>query len=149
MKQSLIVLCCVLTLGGCATPGPMQTHQGPINTPVFEPIVLHTVNDGSDEVLFKEYTTLYEGDEIQSWGVFFVTDRGAYMGVWDLLGYRYDLSYKLPIENLANISEQTVERDMWVDSNLLVLSDTTGKKVGFALNKKNAARTILYELSGK
>ncbi len=149
MKKGFMVLGCLVALSGCASPGPMQTVQGPINTPAFEPIVLDTIKDGSESVLFKEYTTLYEGEELQSWGVFFITEHGAYMGVWDLSGYRYNLSYKLPIAKLTNITEKTVERDMWVDSDLLVLTDTTGKKVGFALNRKNAARAILQELTGQ
>lgn len=146
MMKYFLIWICLLTLSGCSSPGPMQNVQGPINTPVFEPIIRDAINDGSKKILFKEYTTLYEGEELQSWGVFLITDRGAYMVVWDLSGYRYNLSYKLPIEKLTSITEKKVERDMWIDSELLVLTDVTGKRVGFALNRKNAARAILQEL---
>jgi hypothetical protein len=99
--------------------------------------------------LFKEYTTLYEDKVLKSWGVFFITEHGVYMANWSSLEYKYHLSYKLPIEKLSDISEQTVERDMWIDSDLLILKDVTGKEVGFSLYGKNAARAVLQEISSQ
>ncbi|OOE64665.1 hypothetical protein [Salinivibrio kushneri] len=148
MKHFLIVGF-VFILFGCSSPGPMQKPQGPISTPAFEPIVLDMVKDGSGKILFKEYTTLYEDKDLKSWGVFFITEHGAYMANWHSSEYKYNLSYKLPIEKLSDISEQTVERDMWIDSDLLVLKDVTGKEVGFSLYGKNAARAVLQELSSQ
>ena len=148
-KKSILLTFGLITLVGCSSPGPMQTSLGPMNTPAFEPIVLDTVKDGSEKVLFKEWTTMYENKELQLWGVFFITDNGVYLANWDTRGYEYNLRYKLPITELESISDDTIVRDMWVDSNLLILKDRNGHEVGFALNGKNAARAILKEVSAK
>lgn len=148
-KKSILLISSLFTLGGCASPGPMQTALGPMNTPAFEPVILDTVKDGSEKVHFKEWTTMYENKELQLWGVFFITDNGAYLANWDTRGYEYNLRYKLPATELASISDDTVVRDMWADSNLLILKDKSGHEVGFALNGKNAARSILKEISAK
>lgn len=148
-KKSILLITSILTIGGCASPGPMQTTTGPINTSAFEPVILDTVKDGSKKVHFKEWTTMYENKELQQWGVFFITDKGAYMAEWDMRGYEYNLRYKLPINELNTVSDDMVVRDMWVDSNLLILKDKSGHEVGFALNGKNAARAILKEISAK
>tara|TARA_R110001583_G_scaffold24157_1_gene88423 strand:- start:233 stop:688 length:456 start_codon:yes stop_codon:yes gene_type:complete len=148
-KKSILLITCLFTLGGCASPGPMKTMMGPMNTPAFEPVVLDMVKDGSEKVHFKEWTTMYENKELQQWGVFFITDNGAYMAEWDLKGYEYNLRYKLPAKELKTVSDDMVVRDMWPDSNLLILKDKSGHEVGFALNGKNAARAILKEISEK
>ncbi|WP_282111113.1 hypothetical protein [Shewanella algicola] len=146
--KSILLISVVSILSGCASPGPMQTITGPMNTPAFSPIILDTVKDGSETVRFKEWTTMYENKELQLWGVFFITDKGIYMANWDTNGYEYNLRYRLPATELAAISDDVVERDMWVDSNLLILKDQSGHEVGFALNGKNAARSILKDISG-
>lgn len=139
----------ITLLTGCASAGPMQTMMGPMNTPAFEPIVLDVVQDGSKSIRFKEWTTMYENDSLQLWGVFFITDKGAYMASWDTRGFQYNLRYKLLASELAAIEDRIIQRDMWVDSNLLVLKDKNGHSVGFALNGKNAARSILREIQAK
>ena len=148
-KRSILLISSLLTIGGCASPGPMQTTTGPINTSAFEPVILDTVKDGSEKVHFKEWTTMYENKELQQWGVFFITDNGAYMAEWDFRGYEYNLRYKLLAKELDAVSDDKVVRDMWTDSNLLILQDKSGHKVGFALNGKNAARAILKEISAE
>ena len=145
-KKTLMILSVLSILAGCSSVGPMQTAQGPMNTPAFEPIALNTVKDGSEEARFKEWTTMYENKELRLWGVFFITDNGAYMANWNIRGYEYNLRYKLPASELESISEDKVVRDMWPDSNLLILRDKHGHEVGFALNGKNAARSILQEI---
>lgn len=142
----IFALILISGLAGCATSGPMQTMAGPLHTPAFKPIILDTVNDGSQNVRFKEWTTLYENKELERWGVFFITDNGLYMANWDVREYRYNLVYKLAAEDIADISEELVERSMWVDSNLLVIKDKNGHEVGFALNGRNAVRAIIREI---
>lgn len=78
IKAALLILFSSL-VASCSSPGPMQTVTGPLHTPAFNPIILNTVNDGSNRVYFKEHTTMYENKEYQRWGVFFITDKGAYM----------------------------------------------------------------------
>lgn len=137
----------LIILGGCSSPGPMQTAYGPMNTPAFEPIILDTVKDGSANVLFKEWTTMYDNKELKLRGVFFITNNGIYLADWNTMSYEYNLRYKLLATDLEAISDDTVVRDMWLDSNLLILKDKSGHEVGFALNGKNAARSILKEIS--
>jgi hypothetical protein len=139
----------VSTLSACSSPGPMQTMQGPLNTPVFEPVAIHTVKDGSSSVLFKEWTTMYENQELKLWGVFFITQNGAYMANWDSRSYEYNLRYRIDPSDISSISEETVERSMWIDSDLLVITDHNGHEVGFALNGKNAARSFLQNIGGE
>lgn len=148
-KKAILLISSLVTLGGCAAPGPMRTMMGPMNTPAFEPVILEAVNDNSKKVHFKEWTTMYENKELQQWGVFFITDNGAYMAEWDINGYEYNLRYKLPAKELELISDDTVVRSMLPDSNLLILKDKSGHEVGFALNGKNAARSILKEINAK
>ncbi len=135
-----------LSLIGCASPGPMQMGYGPMQTSAFEPIILDTVQDDSDRVRFKEWTTMYENKEFQRWGVFFITDNGVYMANWDLRAYEYDLVYKLPAKDIQIMSEDRVERSMWIDSDLFIIQDINGHEVGFALNGENAARSIIREI---
>ena len=71
------------------------------------------------------------------------------MAEWDFRGYEYNLRYKLLAKELDAVSDDKVVRDMWTDSNLLILQDKSGHKVGFALNGKNAARAILKEISAE
>jgi len=135
----------LLILSGCSSPGPMQQPYGPLYTPAFEPIILATVDDGSEKIHFKEWTTMYQNDRLQFWGVFFITDHGAYMASWNTTSYEYNLSYKLMFKDIDSISRDTVERDMWLDSNLLVLTDIAGNSIGFALDRKAAARAIIMD----
>ncbi|CUA83163.1 hypothetical protein [Pseudidiomarina woesei] len=148
-KKIFSVIIMMMFLAGCAAPGPMHTIRGPMNTPVFDPVILDTVKDGSKKVRFKEWTTMYENKELQLWGVFFITDNGAYLANWDMNGYEYNLRYKLAASELDSISDDKVVRSMWADSNLLIIKDKNGHEVGFALNGKNAARAILREISEK
>lgn len=147
--KSLLIIFLLSLLVGCASPGPMQTAYGPMNTPAFEPIILSTVKDGSEKVHFKEWTTMYEGRSIKLWGVFFITDNGVYLASWDTRAYEYNLQYKLSTDQLESISDDTVVREYFFDSDLLVLKDKSGHEVGFALNGKNAARAIIKEISTK
>ncbi len=145
-RNLILILLVTFVLGGCSSPGPMQTGYGPMNTPVFEAIALSVVKDGSTSVRFKELTTMYENKELQLWGVFFITDNGVYLANWDTRSYEYHLRYRLPAKDIKEIADDTVVRSMWADSNLLVVTDKSGHKVGFALNGKNAVRSILDEI---
>ena len=49
----------------------------------------------------------------------------------------------MDMTDIASISETTVERDMWIDSDLLIITGRNGGEVGFALNGKNAAKSFL------
>tara|TARA_R110002073_G_scaffold336545_1_gene535018 strand:- start:901 stop:1356 length:456 start_codon:yes stop_codon:yes gene_type:complete len=147
-KFGFIVLV-VSILSACSSLGPMQTMQGPLNTPVFEPVAIDTVKDGSSSVLFKEWTTMYENQELKLWGVFFITQNGVYMANWDSRSYEYNLRYRIDSSDISSISEETVERSMWIDSDLLVITDQNGHEVGFALNGKNAARSFLQNIGGE
>lgn len=152
MKNALKILLISASVAGisaCSSPGPMQTIYGPMNTPVFEPVALDSVKDGSSKVYFKEWTTMYENKEIQLWGVFFITENGAYMANWDARSYEYNLRYKINRNDIESISDDKVVRSFWPDSNLLIIKDKQGHEVGFALNGKGAARSFLNEISGK
>lgn len=133
----------VVALSACSSPGPMQIMQGPVNTPVFDPVALDTVKDGSSLVLFKEWTTMYENKELKLWGVFFITENGVYMANWDSRSYEYNLRYRMDMADIASVSETTVVRDMWIDSDLLIITDSNGGEVGFSLNGRNAAKSFL------
>ncbi len=135
----------LVSLFGCASPGPMQTTTGVMRTPAFRPLALDTTNDGSKEILFKEYTTMYDDKQLRRWGVFFITDRGAYMASWDTQTYIYNLNYQLKKEEILEILDETVVRKYWHDSNLLVIKDVRGNKIGFALIDKIAARSLLQK----
>jgi len=152
MKKTLkilIISTSAVAVSACSTPGPMQTMYGPMNTPVFEPVALDTVKDGSSKVYFKEWTTMYENKEIKLWGVFFITENGAYMASWDTQSYEYNLKYKINKDDVELVSDDTVARSFWPDSDLLIIKDKLGNEVGFALNGKGAARSFLNEISGK
>ncbi|MCC1495886.1 hypothetical protein [Alcanivorax sp. 1008] len=146
MKKNVIFLMSIFVffaLTACASPGPMQTSTGPMHTAAFRPIILDKVNDGSKEVLFKEYTTMYDDKKLRKWGVFFITDKGVYMAHWVTSGYVYELDYQLKAEEISEILDDTVIRDFWFDSNLLVIKDIRGNKIGFPLRGKIAARALL------
>lgn len=153
MKIKFLFVSIVLfTLFACAGPGPMQIMAyGPINTPVFEPIILNTVNDGSKRVLFKERSMMYENKEFVSFlgGVFFITDNGAYMAFWDNRGYEYKLEYRINAIDIASIHFDKINRKMWVDTDLLIITDNDGHEVGFSLIGKNAASSFLKKIAGK
>lgn len=146
MKKLIIPILSIILLSGCAQPGPMQTPNGLLKTKAFEPIFLHTINNGSKSVLFKEYTTFYEHKELKAWGVFTITEQGVYFAVWDTQAFEYNILFKLDKNEIANINEDIIVRSMWVDSELLTIKDKNNKEVGFALNGKRAAYTILDRL---
>lgn len=147
IKVRLILAICLFSLlTACTTQGPMQSMYGPLDTPVFDPIVLDKVQDGATKVLFKEWTTMYENNEFQFWGTFVITDSGAYMITWDQHSYQYNLQYRIPVDQIASISTDKISRSMWVDSNILIITDKNGSEIGFALVGKNAAKSILNQL---
>jgi len=151
MKNVILLVSVILMflLTACASPGPMQTSTGLMHTPAFRPIILDTIDDGSEEILFKEYTTMYDNKELRRFGIFFITDKGVYMATWDTHSYVYNIHYRLSVNNIAEILNETVVRDFWRDSNLLVIKDTRGNKIGFALHGKIGARLILQNLIDK
>ncbi|MDO6563509.1 hypothetical protein Q4488_08955 [Amphritea sp. 1_MG-2023] len=149
LSKLLFISATVIGISACSAPGPMQTMSGPIHTPVFEPVALDVVKDGSEKVYFKETAAMYEGKEAQLLGIFFITDNGAYMVKWDRRSYEYTLQYKIHRDNILSISDDKVVRSFWPDSNLLVIKDKQGHEVGFSLNGKAAARSFLHDISGK
>ena len=144
---SIFVL--IVLLSGCSTLGPMQTQQGLLSTKQFQPIFINTVKDGSSKILFKEFTTMYQNNDLEAWGVFTITDQGVYFATWDVRGYEYHVLFQLSKSAISKIGERTVKRDLWVDSKLLSISDKNGIETGFALNGNRAALSILNKLISK
>lgn len=154
MKKNLIQLFIIGLIGigfiGCG-PGPMQIQGiGPLNTPVFKPVILDTVNDGSKEVYFKESVVgLYENKEFKGFGNFVITDNGVYYVRWDATAYIYTTSYQIKINDIKMLTTDKVIRSFLPDSDILVIEDKRGQKVGFSIVKKLAAKNIIYELIEK
>ena len=145
-KKNLLLAIVLMLMSGCAHPGPMQTQNGLLQTKQFEPIFLSTIKDGSEKVLFKEYTTMYENRELKYWGVFTITDKGTYFATWDTISFEYNLLFKLNKNEIATLGEDEIIRSMWIDSELLTIKDKNNHEVGFALNGKRAAYTTLNRL---
>lgn len=148
MKKNNLVSILLLSsaLAGCGSLGPMQRIEGPLYTPAFDVLALDTVKDGSEEVSYKEFTSMYENGEYKTSGVFFITENGAYMAEWDYVTYEYKLVYKVIDKEIVGISNGRIIRDFGFDSDLLEIKDAQGYKVGFTLQGKNAARNILRNL---
>ncbi|TKF15326.1 hypothetical protein FCV43_18925 [Vibrio genomosp. F6] len=144
--KTLTILFVISALAGCGSLGPMQLMEGPLYTPAFDVLALDTVNDGAEKIKYKEFTSMYENGEYQGNGVFFITDNGAYLAEWDYIGYEYKLVYKVSRQEIVSVSDSRVNRDIGFDSDLLVIKDTQGYRVGFSLQGKNAARSILRNL---
>lgn len=138
------------SLIGCG-PGPMQRQiTGPIDTPVFKPVILDTLNDGSKEVLFKErLAAMYIGKDRSSWGNFVITNNGVYLISWNVVSFTYELVYKVEIKNIDKLLDDVVVRSIFPDSNLLVIQDKRGTAVGFSLNNKIAAQNTILSLIEK
>ena len=145
-RKILLFTVALILMSGCAGPGPMQTPNGLLQTKQFEPIFLSTVKDGSEKVLFKEYTTMYENRELKYWGIFTITDQGVYFATWDTISFEYNLLFKLNKNEIATLGEDEIIRSMWIDSELLTIKDKNNYEVGFALNGKRAAYTTLNRL---
>ena len=140
----------VFVLSGCGSPGPMETYHGPVNTPVFKPVILDTIKDGSKDVHFKERgSALYLDKERDAWGTFFITDNGVYMTKWSASSFTFSLIYKIKIQDIESVTDDIVIRDFLPDSKLLVIKDKRGDKVGFALNDKVAAKNTILDLMEK
>jgi len=146
VKKIFIFITVLILMSGCTQPGPMQTPSGLLKTKQFEPIFIQTIKDGSETVLFKEYTTMYEHGDLQYWGVFTITDQGVYFALWDTIGFEYNVLFKLNKNEIASLSEDLISRSLWVDSELLIIKDKNNNEVGFALNGKRAAYTTLNRL---
>ena len=127
----------------------MQRASGLLKTKQFELIFLYTVKDGSKKVLFKEYTTMYENEELQTQGTFTITDQGAYFATWNTISFEYNLLFKLNKNEIATIGEDKIHRSIWIDSELLTIKDKNNHEVGFALNGKRAAYITLNRLINK
>ena len=136
-------------LAACSTPGPMQTQQGPINTPIFEPVALDLVKDDSKKVLFKEqYVTMYENDtrETLLGGTFFITENGAYLAYWNPQTFQYSITYKIKANEITKISDHTIVREYLPDSDLVVITDKNNRDIGFGISKRNAAKYSLEKI---
>ncbi|WP_324170773.1 hypothetical protein [Sulfurimonas sp.] len=138
---SFLVL--ITLLSGCSALGPMQTQQGLLSTKQFKPIFIETVKDGSSEILFKEFTTMYQNDDLKAWGIFTITDQGVYFAQWDVRGFEYNIMFKLSKNEISKIEERIVKRDLWANSKLLTIFDKNGIETGFALNGDRAALSTL------
>lgn len=154
IERKLIQLCMFSLVGivlvGCGAHGPMEVQPGPINTPVFKPVILDTLNDGSKEVHFKETTVgLYENKEFKGFGNFVITDNGAYYVRWNTRTYVYSPTYQIRITDIKSLSDDIVVRSLLPDSDILVIEDKRGQKVGFSITNKLAAKDILYNLIEK
>ena len=140
------MLAVLIFMSGCSKLGPMQTPNGLLETKQFEPIFLYTVKDGSETVLFKEYTTMYENKELKAWGIFTITDQGAYFATWDTRSFEYHVLFNLKKNEIGSLGDDKIIRTMWVDSELLTIKDKNNHETGFALNGKRAAFTTLERL---
>lgn len=142
-KYSLILVLLILSLFTGCGPGPMESFRGPVNTPVFKPVILDTLNDGSNNVLFKDFGFMYINHDLQTIGDFIVTNKGVYFVKWNPSSYRYSTAYQVKFKNIANISNDTIHRTIGFDSNLIVIEDKRGSKIGFALQQVTAAKNII------
>lgn len=149
LKTILSIITITIFMNGCSNLGPMQTPDGLLSTKQFKPIFLSTIEDGSTKILFKEYTTMYENKDLKSWGTFIITDKGTYFAMWNTMSFEYNVLFKLSIKEINNFGEDTIVRDMWIDSELLTIKDNNNNEVGFALNGKRAAYTTLNRLINK
>lgn len=149
IKFFLLVISILILISGCAQRGPMQTPNGLLSTKQFKPIFLSTVNDNSSTILFREFTTMYENNDLKSWGIFVITDKGVYFAVWNMYSFEYNILFKLKIKEIDGFGEDKIVRDMWIDSELLTIKDNNKYEVGFALNGKRAAYTTLNRLIKK
>jgi len=138
----------IILLSGC-TQGPMQTPQGLLATKQFKPIFINTVKDGSSKILFKEFTTMYQNDNLKAWGIFTITDQGVYFVQWDMRGFEYNILFELSKNEISKIRESVVKRELWPDSKLLTISDNNRIETGFALNGNRAALSILNKFIKK
>ena len=143
MRGKWLVFVAVVLLCGCGA-APMREVQGPYETPIFSAMAKEVANDGSKDVLYKEWAPMYEGGRLLSYGVFFVTDKGVYMGLWDTQNYRYRLIYRSPISYINTLSEGALKKgDV---EKVLIVKDKFGVETGFGIKGRRAVRSILDAL---
>jgi len=143
MRGKCLAFVSMVLLCGCAG-APMREVQGPYETPIFSAMAKEVANDGSKEVLYKEWAPMYENGRLLSYGVFFVTDKGVYMGLWDTKNYRYRLIYKAPISYINSLSEDSLKKgDV---EKVLIVKDKFGVKTGFGIKGRRAVRSIVDAL---
>ena len=146
-SKSILALIFVLSVAyGCATRSPMNEYLGPVSTPAFEPIVLSTVKDGTDRILFVESAVLQEDKKPNVLGLLVITEKGIYLIKWDTHAYKYSVIYKLPIVNIYHIEENVIEVCCLPDIESLVITDKEGRKVSFTLKDPRAARIIIKDI---
>ncbi len=133
----------LMFVGCCPPQGPMKQANGPVDTALFEPILFNATKDDSSVVLFKEYTTIYENDELNCWGLFVITDTSNYLVRWNRTSYEYMLIYKIKHDEIESLGEKIIIRKWMPDSDLLVIKGKNGIETGFALNGRRAARSII------
>lgn len=148
IKVVLLLLVAIIFIG-CGPKGPMLSYQGPLDTKVFKPIFLNTVDDGSSEILFKEFTTMYNKRDIKGFGVFVITDKSTYFTRWNINSFEYEIIYVVNNSNIKDLKNETIVREYWVDSDLLKIKDSNDLYTGFALDGKQAAYTILSKFIKK
>ncbi len=146
MKNKLLLFLLVAVVAGCSS-GPMRQLYGPYETPVFSAIGRELADDGSQEILYKEWTPMYENGKLLSYGVFFITDKGVYMGLWDKKNYRYSLIYKAPIGYITSLTEDTLKKGEV--EKVLVIKDKFGIETSFGVKGRRAIRAILETLMEK
>lgn len=127
----------------------MQSMKGPLETDSFELIALKNINDGSSEIIFKEWTRMYEDKEdgeyglMATFGVFCLTEKGVYFLDWDTNSYEYHVLYKLPREQVEALQDTMAATTIWVDSSILDIINKNGNSTGFDLRGKGTVRSIL------
>jgi hypothetical protein len=155
MKKISFVLIVLFTLSACGSLGPMQRFQGPIGTPVFDIIALQKINDGSEEILFKEMARMYDEQDVienkyaSNYGSFIITEKGIYVMSWDNKNYQYNKLFSLPINDIDSLLEANASVMVWVDSNILIIKDKYGEKTGFHMQGRIAAKSIINNLLSK
>ena len=149
MIRQLAILICLTSLVGCSTPGPMQTTFGPINTPVFDAIVLDAINSNTPKVKFKSNSFIfYQNGDVSyfSPNVFIVTEDGVYDVWWDSVAYKYNLLAKIPLNNIGEIYYKTYEREYLPDIELLIIKTKNNDELGFSISGSSVAKSILDEM---
>ncbi|MBO2581979.1 complement C1q domain-containing protein [Shewanella algae] len=155
MKRIAVIAVLLVGLSGCGSLGPMQKMDGPIGTPVFDVIALSTINDGSDEIIFKEKARVYNKQDIKDdkyashFGIFIITQKGVYALKWDVRSYQYNMLYSVSFSDIDTLLEANASIAAWIDSNVFVIKDKYGDEMGFHMQGLSAAKSIINKFKTK
>lgn len=146
VSRMLSMGCLILFLHGCAASGSMEQVHGPINTPAFTSVALDSAADGSEQVRFQEKAILHD-DGWLKFGVFFITDRGAYFAQWNGRRNTYDIRYGIEGSRIATVDLDSIGRSMLPDDDIMVITDHRGGKANIEIDGRRDARGYLLDIS--